>query len=116
MRISFAQAARGTNKDITVNVVDACPKCQGSRCEPGTKATRCTYCDGTGFESVTRGPFIMRSTCRYCEGSRMFIKFKCEECHGKGSTVQRRKVTVPVPAGNNIINNVYHDLMDVLIK
>ncbi|XP_065159523.1 protein tumorous imaginal discs, mitochondrial isoform X2 [Atheta coriaria] len=99
VRISFAQAARGTNKDINVNVVDTCPKCAGSRCEPGTKASRCNYCDGTGFESVTRGPFMMRSTCRYCEGTRMYIKSKCIECEGKGQTVQRKKVTVPVPAG-----------------
>lgn len=100
VRISFAQAARGTNKDININVVDTCPKCNGSRCEPGTKAARCSYCDGTGFESVSRGPFIMRSTCRYCEGTRMYIKYKCTECEGKGSTVQRKTVTVPVPAGN----------------
>lgn len=99
VRLSFSQAARGTNKDINVNVVDNCPKCRGSRCEPGTKPVHCTYCDGTGFESMTRGPFIMRSTCRYCEGHRMYIKYKCDECEGKGSTVQRKKVTVPVPAG-----------------
>jgi len=99
VRLTFSQAARGTNKDITVNVVDTCSKCNGSRCEPGTRPVRCTYCDGTGFETMARGPFIMRSTCRYCEGSRMFIKHKCVECEGKGSTVQRKKVTVPVPAG-----------------
>lgn len=103
VRLSFAQAARGTNKEINVNVVDTCPKCNGSRCEPGTKATRCSYCDGTGFESMARGPFIMRSTCRYCEGTRMYIKYKCSECEGKGSTVQRRKIVVPVPAGKTKI-------------
>ncbi|XP_044748624.1 protein tumorous imaginal discs, mitochondrial isoform X2 [Coccinella septempunctata] len=99
VKLSFSQAARGINKEILVNVVDTCPKCQGSRAELGTKATRCSYCDGTGMESVTRGPFIMRSTCRYCQGTRMFIKHKCIECEGKGSTVQRKKVVVPVPAG-----------------
>lgn len=45
------------------------------------------------------GPFMMRSTCRYCQGTRMFIKHKCMECEGTGNTVQSRKVTVPVPAG-----------------
>lgn len=97
--MSFSQAARGINKDININVVDTCPKCRGSRCELGTRPVKCTYCNGTGFESVTRGPFVMQSTCRYCEGTRMFIKYKCTECEGKGQTVQRRKVTVPVPAG-----------------
>ncbi|XP_060530811.1 protein tumorous imaginal discs, mitochondrial-like isoform X2 [Cylas formicarius] len=99
LRISFSQAARGTNKDVTINVVDTCPKCNGSRCELGTKATKCTFCNGTGMENITTGPFIMRSTCRYCQGTRMYIKHKCIECEGKGSTVQRRTVTIPVPAG-----------------
>ncbi|XP_018570469.1 protein tumorous imaginal discs, mitochondrial isoform X2 [Anoplophora glabripennis] len=99
LRITFSQAARGTNKEVNINVVDNCPKCKGSRCEPGTTATKCQFCNGTGMESITTGPFVMRSTCRYCQGSRMYIKHKCTECEGKGSTVQRRKITVPVPAG-----------------
>lgn len=41
----------------------------------------------------------MKSTCRQCQGSRVIIKNPCIECHGKGSTVQHKKVTVPVPAG-----------------
>nr|CAH7733903.1 unnamed protein product [Callosobruchus chinensis] len=93
------QAARGTNKDVNINIVDTCPKCRGTRCEPGTQASKCQFCNGTGMESITTGPFVMRSTCRYCQGSRMYIKHKCVECEGKGSTVQRKKVTIPVPAG-----------------
>ncbi|XP_058460049.1 protein tumorous imaginal discs, mitochondrial-like isoform X1 [Malaya genurostris] len=99
MSLTFAQAARGVNKDIDVNVVDTCPKCTGSRCEPGTKPGKCQYCNGTGMETISTGPFVMRSTCRYCQGSRMYIKFPCLECGGKGQTVQRKRVTVPVPAG-----------------
>ncbi|XP_053689858.1 protein tumorous imaginal discs, mitochondrial-like isoform X1 [Sabethes cyaneus] len=99
MNLTFAQAARGVNKDIDVNVVDTCPKCQGSRCEPGTKPGKCQYCNGTGMETISTGPFVMRSTCRYCQGTRMYIKFPCQECIGKGQTVQRKRVTVPVPAG-----------------
>ncbi|XP_012278228.2 protein tumorous imaginal discs, mitochondrial isoform X2 [Orussus abietinus] len=99
MNLTFAQAARGVNKDILVNVVDICPRCNGSRCDIGTKAVRCTYCNGTGMETISTGPFVMRSTCRYCHGSRVYIKFPCPECEGKGQSVQRKKVTVPVPAG-----------------
>ncbi|KAJ2945197.1 hypothetical protein O0L34_g9267 [Tuta absoluta] len=99
VNLKFTEAARGCNKDINVNVVDICPKCAGSRCEPGTKAIKCTYCNGTGMETFSRGPFVMRSTCRHCHGTRMLIKFPCAECEGKGQTVQRKKVTVPVPAG-----------------
>ncbi|KAK2574939.1 hypothetical protein KPH14_008705 [Odynerus spinipes] len=99
MNLTFSQAARGVNKDIQLNVVDVCPKCEGSRCEPGTKAARCQQCNGTGMETISTGPFVMRSTCRYCHGTRMHIKFPCRHCSGKGQLVQAKKVTVPVPAG-----------------
>ncbi|XP_076277062.1 dnaJ homolog l(2)tid, mitochondrial isoform X1 [Lasioglossum baleicum] len=99
MNVTFSQAARGVNKDIQLNVVDICPKCSGSRCEPGTKSVKCQYCNGTGMETISTGPFVMRSTCRYCHGTRMFNRYPCTECDGKGQSVQRRKVTVPVPAG-----------------
>ncbi|XP_068622968.1 protein tumorous imaginal discs, mitochondrial-like isoform X2 [Battus philenor] len=99
VNLRFTEAARGVNKEVNLNVVDTCPKCQGSRCEPGTKAIKCTYCNGSGMETFSRGPFVMRSTCRHCHGTRMLIKFPCVECEGKGQSVQRKKVTVPVPAG-----------------
>ncbi|KAK0083152.1 hypothetical protein PV325_009237 [Microctonus aethiopoides] len=99
MNLTFAQAARGVNKEVTLNVVDTCQKCGGTRCEPGTKAIRCQNCNGTGMETISTGPFVMRSTCRYCHGSRMLIKYPCAECEGKGQNVQRKKVIVPVPAG-----------------
>lgn len=99
MNLTFPQAARGVNKDIDVNVVDTCPKCSGSRCELGTKPGRCQFCNGTGMETISTGPFVMRSTCRYCQGTRMYIKYPCVECEGKGQTVQRKRITVPVPAG-----------------
>ncbi|XP_026736145.1 protein tumorous imaginal discs, mitochondrial-like isoform X1 [Trichoplusia ni] len=99
VNLRFTEAARGVNKDLNVNIVDTCTKCGGTRCEPGTKAIKCTYCNGTGMETFSRGPFVMRSTCRHCHGTRMLIKFPCVECEGKGQSVQRKKVTVPVPAG-----------------
>lgn len=99
MNLTFAQAARGVNKDIILNTVDTCPKCQGSRCELGTKPSKCQYCHGSGMETVSTGPFVMRSTCRYCSGTGQYNKYPCLECEGKGQTVQRKKVTVPVPAG-----------------
>lgn len=55
IQLTFKQAARGLDKDITLNVVEACPKCQGSRCMLGTKAVRCHYCNGTGTETISTG-------------------------------------------------------------
>lgn len=92
MNLTFSQAARGVNKDVNLNVVDTCPKCVGSRCEPGTKPGRCQYCNGTGMETISTGPFVMRSTCRYCQGTRQYIKYPCTECDGKGQTVSYHKL------------------------
>lgn len=55
MKLSFVQAARGVNKEVQVNVVDTCQKCSGSRTEPGTKAIRCHYCNGSGYETISTG-------------------------------------------------------------
>lgn len=99
LNLTFQQAARGVNKEVNVNVMDTCPRCQGSRSEPGSRPVRCPYCNGSGMETISTGPFVMRSTCRHCHGTRMHVQFPCQQCHAKGTTVQRKTVTVPVPAG-----------------
>lgn len=55
MELTFSQAARGINKDIDVNIVDTCPKCKGTRAEPGTNATKCNSCNGSGMETIKTG-------------------------------------------------------------
>ncbi|XP_067944803.1 protein tumorous imaginal discs, mitochondrial-like isoform X2 [Watersipora subatra] len=99
MNLKFEEAARGVNKDISVNITDTCPACNGSKHAPGKGPVTCPSCQGTGMETVTQGPFVMRTTCRKCGGSRQYIQYKCVECSGAGRTVQRKYVTVPVPAG-----------------
>ncbi|KAI1292898.1 Mitochonrial uncharacterized protein [Halotydeus destructor] len=99
LNLSFKDAARGCQKEVKVNVVDTCPKCLGSRSTMGTKPVRCPYCNGSGMETISTGPFVMRSTCRMCHGTRMYIKNPCEECEGKGSSVQRKTAEINVPAG-----------------
>lgn len=99
MNLKFKEAACGVNKDISVNISDTCPNCKGSRCQPGTSPVRCPACNGSGMETISTGPFVMKTTCRKCHGSSVHIKHPCSECGGKGTTVQRKIVTVPVPAG-----------------
>ncbi|XP_070197500.1 protein tumorous imaginal discs, mitochondrial-like isoform X2 [Littorina saxatilis] len=99
MELAFQEAARGANKEINVNVKETCPKCRGSKAEPGTKPVKCHHCNGTGMETISTGPFVMRSTCRACGGSKTIVKTPCTECAGKGKIVMRKKVVVPVPAG-----------------
>ncbi|XP_012689320.2 dnaJ heat shock protein family (Hsp40) member A3b isoform X2 [Clupea harengus] len=99
MELTFTQAAKGVNKEITVNVEDACPRCDGKGSEPGTKVQHCHYCNGTGMESVNTGPFMMRTTCRRCGGRGSIIITPCVLCRSSGQTTQKHTVVVPVPAG-----------------
>ncbi|XP_062845559.1 dnaJ heat shock protein family (Hsp40) member A3b [Trichomycterus rosablanca] len=99
MELTFTQAAKGVNKEITVNIEDDCPRCDGKGHEPGTKVTHCHYCNGTGTESISTGPFMMRSTCRRCGGRGFITITPCINCRGTGHTKQKKSLVVPVPAG-----------------
>ncbi len=79
--------------------MDTCSRCHGDGCEPGTRPDRCPQCHGTGMETVSTGPFMMRSTCRRCQGKGSWVQDPCKECRGSGLTRQRQKTVVPVPAG-----------------
>ena len=59
-------------------------------------------------ETVNTGFFHMRSTCRRCGGSGSIIRNPCRKCSGAGSVMETKKVTVPVPAGenNNLLKTV----------
>ncbi|KRY01581.1 Mitochonrial uncharacterized protein [Trichinella pseudospiralis] len=99
MHLSFQEAAKGVTKTASINTVDVCQKCGGKKTELGYKMVSCPYCNGSGMETFSQGPFIMRQTCRKCSGTGQFNKNPCLECEGTGHTVQRKTVSVPVPAG-----------------
>ncbi|XP_057673776.1 dnaJ heat shock protein family (Hsp40) member A3a [Corythoichthys intestinalis] len=99
MELTFTQAAKGVNKEMSINTEAACQRCDGKGHEPGTKVQHCHYCNGSGMETVNTGPFVMRSTCRRCGGKGTVVSNPCHTCRGTGQTKQRKTVIVPVPAG-----------------
>ncbi|KAM8842387.1 dnaJ homolog subfamily A member 3, mitochondrial-like [Synchiropus picturatus] len=99
MELTFSEAAKGVNKDLSISIDDTCPRCDGKGNEPGTKVSHCHYCNGTGVESVNTGPILMRTTCRRCGGRGSFVNTHCIACRGTGQLKKRQTVSVPVPAG-----------------
>uniref|UniRef100_A0A3P8SCP3 DnaJ homolog subfamily A member 3, mitochondrial n=1 Tax=Amphiprion percula TaxID=161767 RepID=A0A3P8SCP3_AMPPE len=99
MELTFTQAAKGINKEVSINMEASCQRCDGKGHEPGTKVQHCHHCNGSGMETVNTGPFVMRSTCRRCGGKGSVISTPCNACRGTGQTKQRRNIMVPVPAG-----------------
>ncbi|KAL5110993.1 hypothetical protein TcWFU_009901 [Taenia crassiceps] len=99
INLSFEDAAKGVTREIAVNVVVPCSTCEGSRCQPGTGMTTCPNCSGSGQETISTGPFLLRTTCRRCSGTGSIVRYPCRACNGTGKTIGRENVKVAIPPG-----------------
>jgi molecular chaperone DnaJ len=103
MEITFQEAVFGAEKEIEVPRQEACPVCQGSGAEPGTKPIRCPQCNGTGevrrAQQTILGQFVSVSTCPRCNGEREIATTPCTNCRGQRRVQVTRKLAVSIPAG-----------------
>ena len=97
--ITFEQAASGLETTIQIPRHETCETCSGSGAAPGTSATTCPQCRGTGQLRYQQGFFTVARTCGQCRGTGRIISKPCQTCHGAGAVEQLRKLTVKVPAG-----------------
>lgn len=63
MELTFTQAAKGVNKEISVDIDAACQHCDGKGHEPGSKVQRCPACSGSG---MVRAPPASVPSQRLC--------------------------------------------------
>jgi molecular chaperone DnaJ len=99
MEISFEEAARGTEKEITVQKLDRCDHCGGTGAEGDAKFRVCPTCGGRGQVVASRGIFSIAQTCPTCEGAGRTIEKPCRVCRGSGQREKTSKITLRVPAG-----------------
>lgn len=103
VRLSFREAAFGVRRDVAVETLEACDRCEGAGAEPGTAPSRCRRCGGTGqVQEVRRsifGTVMTAHPCGTCEGTGEEIVSKCERCGGDGRVPRSRTVSVDVPPG-----------------
>lgn len=99
LNLSFLEAAFGTETQIEIDKMAACPDCEGSGCEPGTQPEACPHCSGSGHVTRTQGFFTMRTTCPYCRGQGRHIPHPCKPCRGRGQIKMTKTVSVKIPAG-----------------
>ena len=101
--LSFEQAAFGIQRELSIEGLEVCPRCQGSGCAPGTHPSRCGRCGGTGeIQDVSRSMFgtvMTARACTVCDGTGEEIAAPCPECRGDGRVSTSRAVPVEVPAG-----------------
>lgn len=101
--ITFDEAMKGTEKEVTIPYQEECSSCHGTGAKAGTSPVTCTKCGGRGQVTVQqRTPFgIMQSvtTCPECNGTGKVIKEHCHSCNGTGYNRIQKSVKAIIPAG-----------------
>ena len=99
LEVTFEEAAKGSEKTIAIPRLVGCGTCAGSGAKPGTKATACGQCRGTGQIRFQQGFFTVAKTCSACGGQGSVIASPCPDCHGGGQLRQTHTLSVRIPAG-----------------
>jgi molecular chaperone DnaJ len=99
LSLSFMEAAKGCEKDVTFDAVIKCGTCKGVGAAPGATMQPCKSCGGSGQRVQSSGLFAFATSCESCDGTGKVPTKKCGECSGEGVKPERRTVRVKVPAG-----------------
>ncbi len=95
----------GLDKEIELQKMVVCHRCQGSGGEPGTKRVECPTCKGRGEVYETHrsffGAFSKVSVCPQCGGEGKKPEKNCSECKGEGRIRKIEKISLHIPAGIN---------------
>ncbi len=103
LEIDFREAVFGARREVEAEGPVVCSECRGSGAREGTTAIRCTSCGGSGEVRRVRqsilGQVVTAAPCQRCGGTGESIPSPCPTCRGEGRVVERRTLTVDVPAG-----------------
>jgi molecular chaperone DnaJ len=103
VRLSFEESVFGAHRDVELQRLEACDRCDGSGAEPGTQPTRCATCGGAGqVQEVRRsifGTVMTAAPCPACEGTGEQVASPCTRCRGEGRLRASAVVPLDIPAG-----------------
>ncbi len=103
LRITFAEAVLGTEKEIEFPVLGRCDTCQGTGAKQGSAPVQCPQCQGRGEIRQVRqtmlGQMVNVTACPRCRGEGRVVDSPCDACRGEGRTERKRTLRVNIPAG-----------------
>lgn len=98
--LTFEEAIYGCEKDLELDVIEVCEKCDG---KGGLHAKTCSRCHGSGTitseQHTILGSFLSKTTCPECRGTGETYDETCSECRGTGTVKKHKTLTINVPAG-----------------
>lgn len=102
-QVSLAEAAFGTETEVTFRSDRTCAGCGGEGTAPGTSRVTCSTCGGAGQVRTARrsflGTMMTVAGCPDCRAAGSVVEHPCDECRGAGVTAEEQTVTVEIPAG-----------------
>jgi len=103
MQMTLAEVATGTEKTVSVRLLEPCDQCEGRGAEPGSTATKCATCQGTGEVRRAQrsffGQVISVAPCPSCAGEGSVVAAPCKKCRGEGRLRGEKQIVVRIPAG-----------------
>lgn len=99
MEITFEEAVRGAEKELSLTKLEACDTCKGSGAESGSGRKQCPQCHGRGQVVTARGIFSIAQTCPRCKGAGQMIEKPCRACSGEGRREKTSKIKLKIPGG-----------------
>lgn len=99
VRVSFLEAAKGTEKELSIQNYVICSGCSGLGAKSKTGIRTCSTCQGKGQVFQSRGFFSMSSVCPQCSGDGRVITDPCKDCRGTGRTKEKQRIKIKIPAG-----------------
>lgn len=97
--VSFEEAAKGVDKELSINNLVSCHDCHGKGTASSHGIKKCPRCSGRGQVFEQRGFFSMSRACPQCHGAGQTITDPCKTCHGEGAVKEKQRVRVHIPAG-----------------
>jgi len=103
IEIPLEEVLKGKEREIILNKLNTCSRCQGSGAEPGTSVKECFSCRGTGqVQQIKRtafGSFTRVGVCPECQGEGYKPEKPCNVCKGEGRLKTKETIKIYIPAG-----------------
>jgi molecular chaperone DnaJ len=103
LEINLEDVLKKSEREIVLEKLATCSKCQGSGVEPGTKVKECSFCRGTGQVQQMRrtpiGSFARMAVCPECNGEGSKPERPCSACRGEGRIKTEERISFFIPAG-----------------
>jgi len=97
IEITFAEAMRGAEKQLSFTRLDACNVCHGEGVAPGDEKV-CPTCNGAGHVTQVSGKMRFEVNCSRCGGSGR-LRTMCRNCGGEGRVQRVETLKVRIPPG-----------------